>query len=267
MAVKNSLTEKRKKANQGVAVASYMVGDQHIELTPEIVREYMVSGNKEAVTIQELVMFMNLCKFSGLNPWAKEAYCIKYGSEPATMVVGKETYIKRAEANISFDGFESGIIVVSKSDQEIIHREGCFKLSDEDIIGGWAKVYRKDRSRPYVIEVGFDEYAAKKRDGSLNSMWSNKPGTMIRKVALVQALREAFPSSFGGAFTEEEGEYIVDVTAEAAAPEQIPEQATQRIEQHEVMPQMHAQAPAPEKAPQPAIQSRQVDSDGQAFFV
>ncbi len=260
MAVKNSLQEKRKKINQGVAVVSYMVGEQVIELSPEVVREYMVSGDKTKVTIQELVMFMNLCKFSGLNPWAKEAYCIKYGNEPATMVVGKEAYIKRAEANESFDGFASGIIVVSRTDQEIVHRDGSFKLPDEDIIGGWAKVYRKDRSHPYVSEVGFDEYAARKKDGSLNSMWSKKPGTMIRKVALVQALREAFPSSFGGVFTEEEGDYVVDVTAEAAAPEQIPGQDTQRIEQHDVMPQVQQRAREPEPA------RVQADTEGQEFF-
>lgn len=42
-------------------------------------------------------MFINLCKYAGLNPWLKEAYCIKYGNEPATMVVGKEAFMKRAE--------------------------------------------------------------------------------------------------------------------------------------------------------------------------
>ena len=39
---------------------------------------------------------------------------------------------------------------------------------------------------------------------TVNSQWSKKPATMIRKVALVQALREAFPEDFGGMYSQEE---------------------------------------------------------------
>ena len=255
MAVKNSLTKKKTQIIENVQTAVYEAGGQKVELSPEVVREYMVSGDKDKVTIKEIIMFMNLCKFSGLNPWAKEAYCIKYGNEPATMVVGKEAYLKRAEANESFDGFESGIIVFNKADQSMEHREGCVVLPEEEIVGGWARIFRKDRSHPYVAEVSFNEYAARKKDGSLNSMWSKKPGTMIRKTALVQALREAFPSSFGGAFTEEEGDYVPE-----AADIYVPEQASQMIEQSEA-PRMPArQAEAPEPVPV------QTDADGQGFF-
>lgn len=52
--------------------------------------------------------------------------------------------------------------------------------------------------------MSFDEYAGRKKDGSLNGQWSKKPATMIRKVALVQALREAFPKTFGGLYSAEE---------------------------------------------------------------
>jgi len=235
MAVNNKLTKKKTQMIENVQTAVYEVGGQKVELTPEIVREYMVSGDKEKVSVKEIIMFMNLCKFSGLNPWAKEAYCIKYGNEPATMVVGKEAYMKRAEANESFDGFKAGIIVLSREDHEIIRRPGNFRLNDEDIIGGWAKVYRKDRTHAYEVEVPFDEYAGRKKDGSLNSQWAKKPATMIRKVALVQALREAFPSSFGGAFTEEEGEYV-DI------PEVIIPEEQQRIERHEPEPDQQQKA-------------------------
>ncbi len=58
--------------------------------------------------------------------------------------------------------------------------------------------------------VGFDEYAGKK-DGSLNSQWAKKPATMIRKVAVVQALREAFPDRFQGLYAQEEFQNVSDV--------------------------------------------------------
>ncbi len=206
MAVANKLQKPvaQKKSNEVI----YMVGNQEVKLTPEIVKNYLVSGNKDLVTMQEVVMFINLCKNSGLNPWLKEAYLIKYSTnEPATLVTGKEAFQKRAEDNPYFDGAEAGIIVFHKETGDVTYRIGTMKFPDEEIIGGYAEVWRKDRTHSTRIEVSFDEYAGRKKDGSLNSQWAKKPATMIRKVALVQALREAFPKAFGGMYSaEEQGE-------------------------------------------------------------
>lgn len=202
MAVNNSLAAKTDKRNSQAMV--YMAGDQQITITPQIVRDYFVSGDKERVSLQEIVMYMNLCKYSGLNPWQKEAYCIKYGNEPATMVAGKAAFLKRADMNPNYDGMESGVIVVNPSTGISDYRKGAFYLPGENIVGGWADVYRKDRSYPTRIEVSFEEYAQRKSDGSLNKQWKSKPGTMIRKVAQVQALREAFPRNFEGMYAAEE---------------------------------------------------------------
>lgn len=222
MEIQNRLAPQKTQKEQAV---KYEANGMEITLTPQIVRNYLVSGNKEAVTMQELAMFINLCKFSKLNPWAKEAYCIKYGSEPATMVVGKEAFQKRAEANPAFDGSEAGIIVMNEETREIIYRIGTVKLPGETIIGGYAEVWRKDRSHSTRIEVSFDEYAGRKKDGSLNGQWSKKPATMIRKVALVQALRETFPSAFGGMYTaEEQGEIEPEYTTVPEAPHEIIEE-------------------------------------------
>lgn len=183
----------------------YMVAGEKVELSPNVVKQYLVSGNPESVTMQEIVMFMNICKYNGLNPWLKEAYCIKYGSSPATMVVGKNAYLKRAEVNPAYDGMEAGIIVVCE-DGTVENRVGTFHLERETLAGGWARVWRKDRSHPTTVEVSFNEYAGRTKDGRLNSQWAMKPATMIRKVALVQALREAFPGDISGMYSEEEVE-------------------------------------------------------------
>lgn len=209
-----------------------------VTLTANTVRNYLVSGDKDRVTNQEVAMFINLCKFSGLNPWLKEAHCIKYGNEPATMVVGKEAFQKRAERNPEFDGCESGVIVIDHNVGEIEYRKGSFKLPDEVIIGGWAEVWRKDKAHSTRIEVSFDEYAGRRKDGSLNSQWGKKPGTMIRKVALVQALREAFPNNLGGLYTaEEQGEIEPEITLVAEPvdvveqPAEVPEMPAEPIEE------------------------------------
>lgn len=236
MAVNNRLVAQAAKSSNAV---EYEIGGMKIRLTPEIVRNYLVSGNKEAVSMQELAMFMNLCKYSQLNPWVKEAYCIKYGSEPATMVVGKEAFQKRAEANPNYDGSEAGIVVLDKS-EEVVYRKGTMKLPGDELIGGYAEVWRKDRTHSTRIEVSFDEYAGRKKDGSLNGQWSKKPATMIRKVALVQALRETFPSAFGGMYAaEEQGAeepetYVMTPPIEEAAAVQTQAQAeNEKVEQIE----------------------------------
>ena len=150
MAVQNSLNKKQSATNE--QVVEYMAGGMKVKLTPSIVKNYLVSGDKDRVSIQELAMFMNLCKFSGLNPWLKEAYCIKYGNEPATMVVGKEAFEKRAEENPNYDGDESGIVVIDDNGA-ISYRKGTLKLPGEEIIGGYAEVWRKDRTYSTRIEV------------------------------------------------------------------------------------------------------------------
>ena len=206
MAVANSLAKtKRNEANR---VMSYEVAGAKVELTPEVVRNYLVSGNKERVTTQEIVMFMNLCKYSGLNPWLKEAYCIKYGNDPATMVVGKEAFMKKAESHPNYNGYQAGIIVCDPETGEVTKRPGSFRLKGEEVVGGYAEVWRKDREHSFLVEVSFDEYVGRKKDGTINSQWAKKPATMIRKVALVQALREAFPATFGGMYAAEESGFI-----------------------------------------------------------
>lgn len=240
MAVKNQLSTKKATPAPQNKIAKFMAGGMEIQLTPEIVRNYLVSGTKENVTMQEVSMFINLCKYSGLNPWLREAYCIKYGSEPATMVIGKEAFMKRAEADPNYDGFAAGIII---QDEEggIEYRNGTMYTKEEQILGGWAEVWRKDRSHSTRAEVSMEEYAGRKKDGSMNGQWSKKPATMIRKVALVQALREAFPKALGGLYTaEEQGQEEPETTS---AP--VMDQDTGEILDAEIVT---PQAPAPQEA-------------------
>ena len=87
----------------------YNIGEEEIRLTPAIVQNFIV-GNDSKITLAEFKFFTELCKFQKLNPFLKEAYCIKYGNQPAQIVVGKDTFLKRADAHPQYDGKESGVI-------------------------------------------------------------------------------------------------------------------------------------------------------------
>ncbi len=224
MAVQNTLAKKEVKKNEVKVVAN----GEEFTLTPETVKAYLVSGNRDLVTMQEVVMFMNLCRFQHLNPWLKEAYLIKYSqNDPAALVTGKDAFLKRAEGETNYDGFKAGIIVQNE-DGEVIYRDGSFKLPGESLVGGFAEVFRKDRDHSFRAEVSFEEYAARKKDGSLNSQWSKKPTTMIRKVALVQALREAFPGTLGGMYSAEEKGVDEPIDVDAT---EIPQEAQQNVQE------------------------------------
>lgn len=194
-------------SNNALQLATYTLDGGQV-LTADTVKNYLVNGGGN-VSDQEVLMFIELCKAQGLNPFVRDAYLIKYKSKnpqfdtPATTIVGKDFFIKKANENPTFEGMKAGIVVVDKENQ-IHEREGSLKLPGETIVGGWCEVYRSDRKVPTKAIVAYEEYVQKKGNGEVNSMWTSKPGTMIRKVAQSQALREAFPNELRGLYQQEE---------------------------------------------------------------
>ena len=149
-------------------------------------------------TDQEAFNFLQLCRYMGLNPFVRDAYLIKYGKDAeATMVVGKDAFTKRAEAHPQFSGMSAGVII-RNGDAEPVERKGSLSLDGEKIVGGWAHVYRNDHKIRTEITVKLEEFSTGR------GPWQRMPGTMIRKVALVTALREAFPSTFSGMYDSAE---------------------------------------------------------------
>lgn len=220
---------------------------QRMTVTFDDVRNFIC---KEA-TIAECRIFLETCKQYHLNPFTKEAYLIHYdnknGDTASTIVLGKTCYMKMAEAHPQYDGFEAGVIAFVPEVGELIHREGSIIYKGEELVGGWAKTYRKDRSRPFYEEVNFSEYDTKK------SLWVTKPATMIRKVALVHTLREAFPATFGGLIDESE----VPVEAEADFRELSAEEAAAGA----VPTRRRVQKPKKEEPAPLAVEADEVEGD------
>lgn len=227
----------KKNDNQ---LVEFSANGEKVKLSPAIVKKYLVNGNGD-VSDDEIVYFINLCKSQGLNPFIKDCYLIKYGISLAQMVVSKDVFLKRAERNSEFDGLDAGIIVINNESGELTYRKGAFYLKDrEEVVGGWADVFRKNISHPTHIEVSVEEYVGKTKDGKLNSQWSTKMATMIRKVAITQALRETFPNDFQKMYAAEE--MNVDVKLDEA-PIQQP---TNIVEQAPVQPQTYSQPEEPQ---------------------
>ena len=157
-----------------------------------------------SVSQKEIVSFMMMCRVWNVNPYLKEAYLIKYGSSPASMIVAEKVYEQRADSQPGYKGMKYGVIFEDANGNEQ-KREGkrINKRRGEVLVGAWAEVYREGRETTYT-EIDFDEYAGKKKDGSLNSQWSTKPATMLCKCVKAAALRDAYPNAFAGMYIAEE---------------------------------------------------------------
>ncbi len=177
------------------------------KITAQDVKKYFC----EAATDKEIALFLGVCKSHGLDPWRREAYLIKYGSSPAQIVVGKDTFTRRAQQNHKFRGFSAGIIV--ERNKQVLEVEGAFQLNSDILIGGWAQVHVAD----YVVPI--KAYVSMKEFGKQQSTWKQMPATMIRKVALVSALREAFPDELGGLY--DSSEMGADIDKPQTKPQEI----------------------------------------------
>ena len=188
--------------NNGMELIEYTIPETGQVVTFDIVKNYLVRGNGN-ITDQETCFFISLCKAQKLNPFINDAYLIKFGNQPAQMVVGKDVLVKRANRHPAFEGYKAGIVVMDK-DGNLIEREGAIKGKNELLVGGFCEVYRSDKKFPIKSSVSMEEYDKKQ------SSWKTMPMVMIRKCALVTALREAFPEELQGLYDADEIKNIPD---------------------------------------------------------
>lgn len=170
---------------------------RNVEITPEDVKRHLCANANDS----EVALFLELCKAQRLNPFIKDAYLVKYGNAPASIITGKEVFTKRANANPNFEGMEHGVVFMRKGPQGVTvdKREGAavYKAAGETLLGGWARVFVKGK-KPFYCELALEEYSTGK------SNWAKMPAVMIDKCAQVAALRLAFPDQFQGLYAAEE---------------------------------------------------------------
>lgn len=181
-------------ATQQTAIAFTDDVGANITVTADDVRNLICQNADQ----KEVSLFLQLCKSQRLNPFVKDAYLIKYGSNPAQMITNYQVFNRRACRNDNYAGIENGVVVLRNG--EIVHKDGSavYKAAGETLLGGWAKVYFKDNRKPAYAEVALDDYSTGK------SNWSKMPGVMIEKCAKAAAWRLAFPDDFQGMYVSEE---------------------------------------------------------------
>lgn len=182
-------------SNETALATTFQAGGVEVKLDAWTVRNYIAKNEK--VTDAEVKFFIELCKARGLNPFLREVYCIKFGDNPASNVVGRDAFNKRATANASYQGTVSGVIYRTAAG-EVTEREGAITFDGETLLGGWADVYVEGYVKPIKAVAKFASFNTGKNN------WQKMPELMIEKVAIVQAQRMAFPEDLAGMYISEE---------------------------------------------------------------
>lgn len=153
------------------------------------------------LTESEFQYFVGLGKATGLNPFLKEIWSVKYKEgTPAQVFIGRDGYRKAAQAHSEYDYHQSDAVYENDAfdvqDGLVKH---SYKLTNRgSLVGAYCIAKRHKSSRPIYVFVELKEYSTGQ------SIWNGKPATMIKKVAESQCLRACFQDLLGGTYGEEE---------------------------------------------------------------
>lgn len=151
------------------------------------------------LTNNEFTVFVEMGKATGLNPFLKEMWAVKYKQGDAAQIfVGRDGYRKSAQRHPLYD-YHTSDAVFSNDKFDVSNGEVSHKYNLQDrgnLMGAYCVVQRKGSSRPTYVFVDIKEY------NKGFSVWKEKPSTMIKKVAEAQALKAAFQELFAGTYSE-----------------------------------------------------------------
>jgi phage recombination protein Bet len=182
-------------------------------MTPEqidLVKRTIAKGASD----DELQLFLNQCRRTGLDPFSRQIYWIARGGKGSTQV--------------SIDGFR----VIAERSGEMDGQECHWCGDDGQWVDVWLQktapaaarvlVYRKGCAKPFPAVAKWNEYNAG------GNMWAKMPATMLAKCAEALALRKAFPHQLSGLYTPDEmgqadnGAPVTVIESVAPAPSELP---------------------------------------------
>jgi phage recombination protein Bet len=152
-------------------------------------------------TDDELKLFLAVCKSTGLNPFAKQIYCVKRKSKDPK-------YQDSMRIQTGIDGFR----LIAQRTGKYRGQLGAYWCGND---GKWVDVWLSDdppaAAKVGVIHADFGEplwkvakFKSYNQSNYPSSLWVKMPEVMIAKVAEALAIRAAFPQELSGLYTADE---------------------------------------------------------------
>ena len=162
---------------------------------------------------EEFKYFMGMGISLGANPFKREIFAVKYGGEPAQIILARDFYRRKSQEQSDYLGHVVEAVYPGEKfkpnppEFNIEHEIDVAKRYDGETekipLGAYCIVYRKDK-KPFYVFVPTKEYIKKTKEGRATRFWTESKETMIKKVAESQGLRGAFQGIFSGTYTEGE---------------------------------------------------------------
>lgn len=151
----------------------------------------------KGATDEELEYFLNVCKRSGLDPFARQIYSVKrpdrkLGRDVRSIQTGIDGYRLIAHRTDKCAGIDDPIF-----DNE--------KEPNKATVTVWRFV--QGVRSPFTATARWNEYYPGKDRGFI---WDSKPCIMLGKCAEALAIRKAFPAEVSGLYVKEEMDQVVE---------------------------------------------------------
>lgn len=193
----------------------------------ELLKKTVAKGASD----DEFALFIELCNHTGLNPFAKQIYCLQRRTKNE-----EGQWVNAMVTQTGIDGFR---LIAERTEKYRGQTAPVFF----DAAGNEHKIWLDNRKPPHACKVGvlktgfdepmwgivlYEEFVQKTKDGSPNVMWRTKPTVMLAKCAEAIALRRAFPQELSGIYAEDEmpPEHVeereaLQIPASATRPRQV----------------------------------------------
>ena len=172
------------------------------------------------LTDDEFKFFMGNGIVLGASPFAREIFAIKFGDEPAQVVVARALYRRKAQEQSNYGGsiievvypgekFQPNPFDPEKTVHEVNYEARYAQDSNAMPYGAYFIGFYTDGRKPLYHFVATKEYiqwVKNKKTGEtyMHRNWREKPETMIKKVADSQGHRLMYQGIFKGTLTEDE---------------------------------------------------------------